>query len=57
MIKEAFVTRGLDFQDRDPALLGNDYEDFFDGKTALHVHLNFRLKFQCMSFLHEIVLV
>ncbi len=34
VIKEAWLSRGLDFQDRNPALLGNDYVDFIDGERV-----------------------
>ena len=32
VIREAFVGRGFEFNDRDPNLMGNKYEDFSDGK-------------------------
>ena len=41
VIREAFVGRGFEFNDRDPDLMGNKYEDFSDGKNRTQLLTSF----------------
>ena len=55
VIREAFVGRGFEFNDRDPNLMGNKYEDFSDGKHYTQLIMSFNWK--TLGFTAEVLTV